>query len=385
MSSSIEGPAAGTDESDVEDTPAAAVARAREVLWLQEVLLQRTRACGLIQREPGNAIARFLFSSAMTRPVDERGDAVLPGHDTSDASLCSELAKAGFSADAALKVCQDLCTASREAAGRVVAVQGSAATGQVFLVQLDGEYRLMWKNESVRISAPHLYTLRRLYRAHTKEDAADSAFCRRLFCALKRYDAIGGPTYQCSVPCVVFAALEAEFGAVKECFASPFNHNAEIYWSAFADTDRFFGSHGDFFAAQDSALVQEGGFFYANPPFVEEHITRLGECVQRVLKLPVAVTFAVVLPTWTDTVCYAWMQGSAYTKMHLVLPAGKHEYVDGRQQVHTRWRTRSVARFSSTCFVLQNEAGAAARPVDDGTRRRVLASFANSAGAVGVV
>ena len=26
-----------------------------------------------------------------------------------------------------------------------------------------------------------------------------------------------------------FAAPEAEFGSVKECFASPFNHNAEVY------------------------------------------------------------------------------------------------------------------------------------------------------------
>jgi phosphorylated CTD-interacting factor 1 len=353
------------------------------VLWLQEVLLQRTKQCALIQREPGNALARFLFSGTLHRP--ETGavrDALLPSHDFFDASVCAELEKTGATEESARRVCLALCAASREAGGRMAAVRGRGAPGEVFLVQLDGQYRLMWQNESAAISAPHLYTLRRLYGAHTPEDLDSSQFTRRLFCALKRYEAIGGPTYQCSVPCVVFAALEAEFGAVKECFASPFNHNAEVYWSAFADSDRFFGSQGSFFEAQDSALVQDGGFFYANPPFVEEHMALLRDCVQHVLEQPVPVTFAVVIPTWTDTACYAWLQGSAYTRIHLVLPAGEHEYVDGRQHVQTtRWRKRSVARFSSSCFVLQNEAAAVARPIDDATRRRVLASFACAAGA----
>jgi phosphorylated CTD-interacting factor 1 len=364
-----------------EDTPAVACARRREVLWLQEVLLQRTKQCALIQREPGNALARFLFSGLLQRP--ETGalrDALLPSHDFLDASVCAELEKTGASEESVRGVCLALCAASREAGGRMAAVRARNNLGEVFLVQLDGQYRLMWQNESAAISAPHMYTLRRLYKAHTPQDVDGSAFTQRLFCALMRYEAIGGPTYQCSVSCVVFAALEAEFGAVKECFASPFNHNAEVYWTAFPDTDRFFGSEGSFFEALDSPLVREGGFFYANPPFVEEHIALLRDCVQKVLEQPVPVTFAVVLPTWTDTACYAWLQGSTYTRMHLVLPAGEHEYVDGRQQAHTAsWRKRSVAKFSSSCFVLQNEAGAAARPVDDATRRRVLASFACSA------
>ena len=38
-----------------------------------------------------------------------------------------------------------------------------------------------------------------------------------------------------------------QFGVTKECTASPFNSTAETFWSAFTDTDCFFGSKGNFF------------------------------------------------------------------------------------------------------------------------------------------
>ncbi len=359
---------------DAEDTPAAAVVRARELLWLREVLLAHTRGCALVQREPGNALARFLFSSALTRGAGE--DAVLPGHAARDASLCRELASAGADEAGVAAACAALCAASGAAAARVAAVQARGAEGEVFLVRLDGQYQVMWRQVRVSISAPHLHTLRRLYAEHTPQDAGEGAFTRRLFCALKRYDALGGPTFQCSVPGEAFAALEAEFGALKECFASPFNHNAEVYWSAFPDTDGWFGSRGSFFDALASPLVQEGGAFYANPPFVEEHLERLRARVEEMLALDAAVTFAVVLPTWTDTACHAWMQGSAYTRAFFVLAAGEHAYIDGRQQAETRrWRKRHLARAPSSVFVLQNAQGAAARPVNEATRGRLEAAF----------
>ncbi len=150
-----------SEEVCPEDTPAVACARRREVLWLQEVLLQRTKQCALIQRESGDVLARFLFSGTFHRP--ETGavrDALLPSHDFFDASVCAELEKTGATEESARHVCLALCAGSREAGGRTTVVRGRGAPGEVFLVQLDGEYRLMWQNESVAISAPHLYTLR---------------------------------------------------------------------------------------------------------------------------------------------------------------------------------------------------------------------------------
>jgi len=371
-----------------EDTPAVAVSRQREVLWLREVLLDLTKNCGLVQREPGNVLTRFLLSSMLTRPGTACEDPLLPKHDSYDQSLCSELRKTGMPEEEVLRICTKLCAASREAAVRVeaarlnesVATASSASyariSGAVSLIQQENNYRSIWQNEVVPISSPHLYTLRRLYGKYVGEDGDETLFQRRLFCCLKRYDALGGPTYQCSVTNTTFCALEAEFGCAKECFASPFNHNAALYWSAFPDTDRFFGSQGDFFRSLDSSLVQEGGFFYANPPFVEEYLERLREAVERVLALQTAVTFAVVLPTWTDTPCYKWMQRNELTRVHLVLAAGEHEYVDGRQQINTtRWRKRHVSPFSSTLFILQNKEASIRCPINCETKLRVLGSF----------
>ena len=374
---------------ETEDTPAVAVARQREMLWLREVMQDLMKMCRLVQREPGNVLARFVFSNMLTRSGAPWEDPLLPMHESYDRSLCAELGKAGVDEAEKRRLCRVLCKASKEAAMRVEATRLNEAVATassrsfaglsetVHLVEHNGKNKLIWQNEVVSISAPHLYSLRRLYGVHCLDDTDGSKFKRRLFCCLKRYDAVGGPTYQCSVTSMTFCTLETAFGTVKECFASPFNHNSPVYWSAFPDTDGFFGSLGNFFASLDSRLVQEGGVFYANPPFVEEYMERLMECVEKMLELPVPVTFAVMLPTWTDTECYAWMQSSMYTRLHLVLPAGQHEYVDGRQQIDTaRWRKRHISPFSSSFFILQNEEGSRRCEVDDETRRRILASFA---------
>jgi hypothetical protein len=99
-----------------EDTPAVAVARKREVLWLQEVLLARARASPLIQKEPGNALARFLFSSMLSRPAREEGgaarDALIPSHVSYDRSVLHELRKNVVDMHEARSVCRTLCLES---------------------------------------------------------------------------------------------------------------------------------------------------------------------------------------------------------------------------------------------------------------------------------
>jgi phosphorylated CTD-interacting factor 1 len=194
---------------------------------------------------------------------------------------------------------------------------------------------------------------------------------------LQRYDAVGGHTYQCSMTPEAFRVLREDFGVSKECFASPFNANAEVYWSAFPDTDCFFGSQGSFFEALGSPLVTAGGSFYANPPFVEEYMERLQRCVAGMLAWPVAVTFVVVLPKWSDSAAHQWFEASAHTKVHLVLLPEQHEYMDGRQHVGmNREARRFAAGFATSCFILQNELGGAQVAVDEQKRRRLRESFA---------
>lgn len=361
-----------------EDTPAVAVARKREVLWLQEVLLDRTKMCGLIQREPGNALARFLFSSSLLLPRGDARDPLLPSHVSYDTSLLSELRKSGVDLGGAREICRQLSKASSNGVDRVQSMRthSGGESGAVTITSSEGEYVVSWGVERERISAKHLSELRRLYRMHTPADGELEDFERRVFCLLRRYDAVGGPTYQCSVTRETFAALRAEIGVTKECFASPLNRNAEVFWSAFPDTDRFFGSQGSFFDAFASPLVTEGGCFYANPPFVEEYIERLCACVRTMLEWPVPVTFVVVIPVWENCAGYDWFQSSASTQVHLVLLPGKHMYMDGKQHVaNVRANTKHAVRFSSACFILQNEQGKTQVVLDEGKKHRLRKSF----------
>ena len=360
-----------------EDTPAVAVARKHEVAFLRTVLSQNTKTCRLIQREPANALARFLFSSALPGVTYVREDPLLPSNISYDVSICSELMKEHVSLEDAQEICEALCAASKQAVCRLAKVrQNDDDKTDVVLqpVLPSGDLQqVAWRTDSNIITSEHLAELRRLYATNAPDDVGGQHFNRRLFCLLERYHALGGPTYQCSVTQKSFDVLRKEFGVTKECFASPFNKSTAVYWSAFADTDRFFGSQGSFYTALSSALVQEGGSFYANPPFVEEHMQLLQEQVALILELPVAVTFAVILPTWTDNASHEWMRKSPYTKLHVVLQPNRHKYVDGNQ--HTNGRRTSVARFSSSCFILQNSLGSAQFPVDAAKKRRLTASF----------
>jgi phosphorylated CTD-interacting factor 1 len=361
-----------------EDTPAIAVARKREVALLRSMLCYHTKRCRLIQREPGNALARFLFSSALPGVTYVRVDPVLPSNVSYDMSLCSELMKEQVSLHDAQQICEALCMASKQAVCRLEEVRRSDVDEAEVLVHAvlpsSERHQVAWRTESLVITSEHLCELRRLYATHATDDVSGWRFNRRLFCLLHRYNVIGGPTYHCSVTRRSFDELRSAFGVTKECFASPLNRNADIYWSAFADTDRFFGSNGSFYKALDSALVQEGGGFFANPPFVEEHMQALQEQVALMLELPAAVTFAVILPTWTDNASHEWMRTSPYTKMHFLLQPEQHEYVDGLQQ--TNGRKTIVARFTSSLFILQNRLGSARFPADDAKKLRLAAAFA---------
>lgn len=361
-----------------EDTPAVACARWVEVAMLRMLLKKKTKRCGLIQREPANALARFLFSSALPGVTYVREDPLLPSNVSYDMSICSELMKQQVSLEEAYYICETLCSASKQAIGRLEKVRETDVDDIDVVVQEvmpSGKMQLVvWQNNSQLITSEHLGELRRLYATHAPDDVGGQLFNRRVFCLLWRYSALGGPTYQCSITQKSFDVLRTDFGVTKECFASPFNKNTAVYWSAFADTDRFFGSHGSFYTALNSALVQEGGSFYANPPFVEEHMQLLQEQVELILELPVAVTFAVILPTWTDNASFEWMRKSRHTKLHVVLQPNLHKYVDGNQ--HTNGYRTSLARFSSSCFILQNSLGSAQFPVDKAKKHRLRASFA---------
>lgn len=377
------------DSREREDTPAVAVARKREVLKLKSLLIKKTIGCPVIQKEPWNALTRFLFSSKLptidaigqsTCGKDSLQDPLLPTRVSYDMSICNELKKSHRTEAEARSVCEILCNASREAVIRLADVRSRNYDVHVVVVSDHDGHHVSWGSGSAvvstRISGLHLEALRGLYTTHSQGDAGHEHFNRRLFCLLMRYDAVGGPMYQCSITEKTFEVLRSQFGVAKECFASPFNHNAEMYWSAFPDTDVFFGSQGSFFTSLQSPLVMEGGSFYANPPFVEEYMRLLRDYMEQILKLPVPVSFAVIIPTWTDEPSHIWMCRSKYLQYDLRLEPNEYGYVDGNQQVSTETvKPIHVARFKSSFFILQNDQGSEKWPVHDINKQSLMRSF----------
>jgi hypothetical protein len=146
----------------------------------------------LIQREPGNALARFLFSSMLANESaadgDELHDPVLPTGVTHDVSMCRELQKVNVSTDEAHRICEALCLAVREAVTRLDDVReretSRSAQSDVVLAAYGAKYIVRWEEESEVVSVPHLQDLQRMYATHSSNDAASQHFNRRLFCLL---------------------------------------------------------------------------------------------------------------------------------------------------------------------------------------------------------
>ena len=116
---------------------------------------------------------------------------------------------------------------------------------------------------------------------------------------LLRYEALVQAKICCGVqgaiPPAVAEALSDNFGASHECFASPLNHHYQDYFSAFPDTDRWFGSHGSFF---ESYPIE--GSFECNPPFAGLTAQQIGNHIDRLLRsTDRPLSFTVFVPKQT--------------------------------------------------------------------------------------
>jgi len=99
-----------------------------------------------------------------------------------------------------------------------------------------------------------------------------------------------------------------ELGPVEECFASPFNHKFETYFSMF-DQDSVFGSQGNFFSAVDSGegmLPERDVFYEMNPPWNNQMYEKVNEIMRRTLQAGRRVRVVIVGPKWKHT---RWIPG----------------------------------------------------------------------------
>ena len=204
----------------------------------------------------------------------------------------------------------------------------------------------------------------------------EARFRVRVLCLLLRYDALGAHGYQAALGPAGFELLRAELGCAFECFASPLNCRYPRFCSAFADTDRFFGSVGSFFSYEPSE-----GSFECNPPFVPEvmlaAVRHAEALLERAEARASALSFAFIVPTWEVLPFHQQLLRSAWRRQEpLLVDAEGHGYLDGAQHHRRAEERKRVSSFGSTVAVLQTSAGAARWPVADGFNERLREAFA---------
>ena len=241
----------------------------------------------------------------------------------------------------------------------------------------------------LRLNEPHFLKLHELFcRARRRRVPTDDEGVRSsLFCALQRYESLGGAGMQAALSPRVFDVLRRRFGVSCECFASPFNCRFDAFCSAFPDVDVAFGSLGDFFevfggecgGGEPSAAPETlEGSFQANPPFMPELIARMtatiNQCLARASSQDRALSFVVVVPAWSEGKACEALARSPHLRRTLMAANRKHEYCEGAQHKKPVGTLRK-ATCDTAVYFLQSDEGAVRWPARNDACNELLAAL----------
>jgi len=325
----------------------------------------------------------WLLASAgakMPRPAMAL-DPLLPvvGSPAADQALLDELEEAGAEHDAALAAVNALReSATAEAARLSAALAGKLAPDPegVALSAAEGESGTSLSHlvlgpllsKPLKISNEWLRKLRGMHAGRGEAgEAAEGRFRRDLARLLLRYKAIGGSGFQAALGGGAFAVLRSAFGTTMETFASPLNARSSPFCSAFADTDKAFGSSGSFLE-----LNPESGSFEANPPFVplliDAMCSHMEQLLSRAESKNAPLLFAVVVGASAGLKKHAaWQRmqqlaGGRFGRAQWQVALHSHGYTEGHAHI-CKGGAREARRMSScnTAIFIWASSAAAAR------------------------
>ena len=131
-----------------------------------------------------------------------------------------------------------------------------------------------------------------------------------------------------------------------ECFASPFNHMLDNYYSLL-DIDKKFGSSGNFF---EKFMESKYNVYLINPPFTEDIISRVFIEIEKKLEKDKS-NFAIYLyvPKWDD------INIPFYNKTKSKFHVMKHDLLSGQSSVYDHINMKNIVnKFNLTVFCLTN-------------------------------
>lgn len=141
-----------------------------------------------------------------------------------------------------------------------------------------------------------------------------------------RYNSMLIQGQQWNIPRVIHELFLKEFEVQLEGFASPLNSQMLMltkeakFCSIFPDTDKVFGSQGDFFSLDSSYFVNKTSF--VNPPFIFELMDKLGKRIYHHLSR-VNSRFIVTVPERSS---YYFEISNDYLEEKIVLEKGEYYF-----------------------------------------------------------
>lgn len=97
-----------------------------------------------------------------------------------------------------------------------------------------------------------------------------------------------------------YKKIESSYENPMECFASPFNHNLQKYYSPVPKIDKHFGSKGNFFK---KFLKSKNDCYVMNPPFVEDIMKNVFKMsLNKFSSSEKEITIFYYLPYWKDMI-----------------------------------------------------------------------------------
>ena len=207
-----------------------------------------------------------------------------------------------------------------------------------------------------------------------------------IFAMVVRYEALAASkaAYQAALPPRLMTLLQARLGCTHECYASPLNRSPSYvsFCSAFADTDRHFGSCGSFFEWWPAS-----GSFECNPPFDAKSIIACFDHIAEILSASSQpLSFVLTVPTIdrpTGRASHALQAMGRRGLWRASIEVAAHEHVYQMGLQHRRCGTDGqgdrrcwMPLLASTAYIFQNEEGAKTWPVTEGLADEVRRAWA---------
>jgi hypothetical protein len=131
-----------------------------------------------------------------------------------------------------------------------------------------------------------------------------------------------------------------------ECFASPFNHTLDNYYSVLP-IDKVYGSQGNFFNCFNSAKYTT---YIMNPPFTEYIILKMFDEIYLKLDSGIKCCMYIYIPMWSD------LNDVFYEKINRKYRIFKHNLLANTSYVYNYIQEQNIiASFDLTLFLVTND------------------------------